>query len=160
MGNCCSTIDIVETNHNLTEEELSRLSQANYQNVPLFSFEGLECPAKVVKVYDGDTIHIAFFYHNQLVKIRGRMTGYDSAEMRPNRAEAHREQIIAKAIQARDTLNQLIGNQLVFVKFGKFEKWGRPLITIYHQGRNINQYMVNIGMGIAYSGGTKPQHIK
>lgn len=148
MGNCLAV-----------SESIKELKQATYKNTPLFSFDGLITQAKAVKVYDGDTLHLAFRYQGKIVKIRCRMAGYDSAEMKPAKHEPYREEIIKLAIKARDYLRNLVNNQILDVKFGKFEKWGRPLVDIYLNGKHINKLMIQSGHGKAYFGGTKPKHI-
>jgi endonuclease YncB( thermonuclease family) len=51
-------------------------------NVELFSLEGQEHLAKVVDVYDGDTIKCVFPIHNTLYRWNCRLSGVDTPELR------------------------------------------------------------------------------
>ena len=56
---------------------------ANLDNtVELFSLEGQEHLAKVVDVYDGDTIKCVFPIHNKLYRWNCRLSGVDTPEIR------------------------------------------------------------------------------
>ena len=49
-------------------------------------------------------------------------------------------------------------SQLVYLKCGKFDKYGRLLGTIFlneHDTVSVNELMVNNGYGYEYHGGTK-----
>lgn len=123
-----------------------------------FSYDGHTCLAKVVDVYDGDTIRIAFIYNGIKIQYKSRMAGFDSPEMKPLLSKPNREIEKAAAIVARDALRGKILNQVVNVKCGKFDKYGRVLITVHLYGENINQWMLANGYGVPYNGGTKPTY--
>lgn len=148
MGGCVSTVPVNDPHD-------TELANATLKSVPTFTFEGMECPCKVLDVYDGDTITVAFRYAGQLFKARCRMAGYDSPELRPSRKDPNRDQIIAAAKRARDYLASRIKYKIVNVVFGKFDKYGRPLITVYLNRDNVNKMMLKAGHGYEYNGGTK-----
>ena len=64
------------------------------------------------------------------------------------------------AIHARNYLKSLImnDNQLVYVKCGEFDKYGRLLGTIFINKKDkvsVNEMMINNNFGYVYDGGTK-----
>jgi endonuclease YncB( thermonuclease family) len=96
------------------------------------------------------------------------MNGYDSPEIKPSIKLSNRDEIKKKAIEARDFLQSLINkeeNQIIWMKFNGFDKYGRVLATLYSSNENennsiksiksINQQMIDNGHGYVYSGGTK-----
>jgi endonuclease YncB( thermonuclease family) len=128
-----------------------------------FSFAGRRFLAKVVDVYDGDTVRVCFFYRGELVQYRARMAGYDSPEMKPPKADPNREAEKAAAVAARAALAEKAGGKLVYIECGEFDKYGRLLITAFAQagarnGENINAWMLACGHGVPYDGGRKPPY--
>lgn len=99
--------------------------QANVKTA-LFSLDGQTVVAKVVKVYDADTIHIVFPVFGKLMKFKTRFIGIDSAEIRSKNPD---EKIHAK--KARDILKSKIHDKLVRVECGEFDKYGRLLVKVF-----------------------------
>ena len=118
---------------------------------PVFSLNGLICMGKCVYVYDGDTAHFVIKSDNKWVKFKCRAYGYNTAEMRGGTAETK-----AQARREKKALADQILNDIVELHFGEFDKYGRPLVTIYKDGLNINEWMVESGNARPYLGkGTK-----
>ncbi len=55
-----------------------------------------------------------------------------------------------KAFAARDRLKELLTGKQIIVYSHKLDKWGRPLVSIYVEGNNINEQMVNEGFAVPY----------
>lgn len=119
-------------------------------NIPLFSLDGTQFKAKVVNVYDGDTIKVVIIFNNKLTRFNIRMSGYDSPELRTKDEEEKKAGIIA-----RDVLKNKILNKIVDIHCGKFDKYGRLLGYIYYNKKNINDWMISNKYGYVYNGGTK-----
>ena len=51
-------------------------------SVPFFTLKGNKCRAKVVHVYDGDTIHLVFEYLGHLFKWHTRIAHVDTPELK------------------------------------------------------------------------------
>jgi endonuclease YncB( thermonuclease family) len=127
-----------------------------------FSLNGRDFLAKVVDVYDGDTIRVVFRL-GELVQYRARMSGYDSPEMRPPKTQANRDAEVAAARAAKAALIEKLGDHIVFIECGLFDKYGRLLVTVYtragpeltERGENVNTWMIAQGYGTPYDGGTK-----
>ena len=115
--------------------------------------------AKVVDVYDGDTITIVIFNKYGFEKHKLRMYGYDSPEMKPKLDVPDRENGIAKAKEAKKFLSDIVLNNIVEFESMGFDKYGRLLGKIYQleyfSKVDINQLMIDNGHGYAYYGGTK-----
>jgi endonuclease YncB( thermonuclease family) len=118
--------------------------------IPLFTLSGLQLDAKCVKCYDADTIHIVIHLNNKLQRFVCRLIGIDSAEIKSknnNEKEA--------AIKARDYLKDMILNKIINVECGKFDKYGRLLITIFYEDKNVNEHLVEKRHAYKYDGKTK-----
>lgn len=115
--------------------------------------------AKVVDVYDGDTITVSIINNFTIQKHKLRMLGYDSPEMKPRLNIPNRAEEIEKAKQAKNFLNNLILNKVVLADINGFDKYGRLLGTIFYDTKNINQVMLDNGHGYVYNGGTKRKAI-
>lgn len=137
-----------------------------------FTYRGYRCKAKVVDIYDGDTLTLVFRHRGHLEQHSCRMVGYDSPEMKPPKSDPNREREIAAAKRARAALQGMVSDGLVRVECGDFDKYGRILVTLYVRdpqaggcpgfgicGRpaeiEVNRWMVEEGHGIPYDGGTK-----
>ena len=132
-------------------------------DLTLYSIKGLY-RAKVVDVYDGDTITIIIFNKCGFEKHKLRLYGIDTPEMKPSKNLPNREQHIQKAHLAKDKLSERILNKIIQVDIKGNEKYGRLLGTIYLKSycgnkENINQYMLDNNYGYAYEGGTKKTQI-
>ena len=131
------------------------LSNAD-SSTPFYSFDDYTTYAKVVYVYDGDTVHIVLPLPNdssrKLVKIKCRLYGIDTPELRNNDQKT-------KAKEARERLKQLLSetHSLIRVKCGKFDKYGRVLVTIYSEKyeKSLNQMLIDDGYAYPYYGKTK-----
>jgi endonuclease YncB( thermonuclease family) len=122
------------------------LEEYTYQNTDPF-YPDIKS-GKVVKVYDGDTIHVAALYNNQVYRFMIRMYGYDAPEVKG----------VTKndGLQAKEVLENRILNKIVSVHVHREkEKYGRLLATISDNNGEINQWMIREGYGVPYFGGTK-----
>tara|TARA_Y100000389_G_C17391468_1_gene480115 strand:- start:587 stop:1057 length:471 start_codon:yes stop_codon:yes gene_type:complete len=137
--------------------------------IPLFSFDGCICKAKIVDVYDGDTFKCAIYHKNEIIKINCRTLGYDSHEMKPRLNIPNREEHIKKAKEARKKFIELTttNNGLIYIDCKKYDKYGRVLVDVYidknsyihSQNKSvkdtINNIMIKEGHGVPYQGGKK-----
>jgi micrococcal nuclease len=124
------------------------LVDCTYANTPVFNFKDKEFEAKCVKVYDGDTVTMAFMVFGEYYKFNIRMYGYDSPELKS-------ELDAAKALEAREFLAATILDKTVLLKCGKYDKYGRVLGIVYLNGVDINSTMISNGHGKPYYGGKK-----
>ena len=131
-------------------------------NLDLYKLKG-NFRAKVVDVYDGDTITIVIFNKGGFEKHKLRMYGYDSPEMKPKLDVPNREQEIKKAKAAKKYLSDIVLNNIVEFESMGFDKYGRLLGKIYQLNYcskvELNQLMIDQGHGYAYYGGTKKAQV-
>mgnify|MGYP001571417942 CR=1 FL=1 len=146
------------------------LSECTLDNTPFHGFSGQTLQAKVVDVYDGDSLTLAMLDPPRLFKCR--VSGVDTPEMRPSRSAPHREQHVAAAFRARNRVAQLVtdvetdptarkldlsdNTRLVSVRCGEFDKYGRLLVDIELGDASLSETLIREGLAHAYGGGTKP----
>lgn len=161
-------------------QQMVRLQDAHYKEVKKFSFNGVRVPAKVVHVMDGDTCVLAFIspWTNELIKVRARGLGYNTAEMHPKHPlpqELH-------ATEARDACRALVrfvnlttdckidettdvrtpsalqrlidtNTKIIFAEFGEFDDFGRVLTVFYldtEMSASVNEMMIKEEMAVKY----------
>ena len=131
------------------------------------NFKGFKCwipeinYAKVVDVYDGDTVHIVAKPQNgdgNLYRFAVRLRHIDTPEM-------HIEPV--KANEAKQHLMNLVLNKVVKLEELSYEKYGRLLATLRTYTRlenndrftwdpiDVSRQMLNAGYGKPYEGGKK-----
>ena len=138
---------------------LEDLKQVTNNDVQVFTLEGLRTEAKVVRVIDGDTLDLAFYHGDRLVRFTCRMLGYNTPELtqrNPSRRALLARDFLAHICMGEDPdtfddsrqvwtksvlqrrLNQ--SRNLVYAVFDRFGKFGRALVTLRTspRGRSIN----------------------
>ena len=117
--------------------------------VEAFTLEGVKIPGKVVKVYDGDTVHIVFPVFGKMYKWNCRISRIDTPELRTKNEKEKKYGYMVK-----DILLKRILNKVVNVECGDFDKYGRLLVEI-NDGENISDWLISNKYAFAYDGGTK-----
>lgn len=147
MGNCFSNIDKIDN---------SKFNK--------FSLNGITTKCKILSIYDGDTITIGCKVWHNYFKIKVRMYGYDSPEMKPPRNKPGRDLEIEKAKKAKKFLNEITKNKNLKIEFLDFDKYGRALGNLYiiqkincvkSKDVLVNKIMIDNNHGYPYFGGTK-----
>ena len=147
MGCCSSKLDVALS--------------VTTKKTPYFSLDGLITRAKVVNVYDGDTVHIVFPFYNKerkkdMCRWKCRLSGIDTPELR---TKSSQEKTLA--IQAREYVKNYVLDKIVTVKCGKFDKYGRLLVEIYVFEQDtecsLNQLLIDRGIAKEYNGGKKDE---
>ena len=114
--------------------------------------------AKVIKVYDGDTITVAAKLPSEgssIYRFSVRLRSIDSPEIKGS-TEKERE----RAIQARDALHTLLFGQIIELRHNGKEKYGRLLADVYYNEIHVNQWMVENGYAVYYDGGKKVRPVE
>ena len=96
------------------------------KKTPKFTLRGLQCKAKVVKCYDGDTCQVVFPFHGELTRWTVRLYGINTPEV----TRCSNEEKI-KGIKARDFVSNLILDKEVWIKCYDWGKYGRLIADIY-----------------------------
>jgi endonuclease YncB( thermonuclease family) len=116
----------------------------------LFSFENEQIQAKVVSVYDGDTVKCVFPSNGKMYKWNCRLTGVDTPELR-TLCKIEKKY----GYEVRDYLREKILNKVVTLHCGDFDKYGRLLVTIQYDDCMVNQWLIDNNYAFSYDGGTK-----
>lgn len=162
------------------KNNIQPINTSSYGNYDLNNVEG---KFYVESIYDGDTITLLIptklsIYNmcsfntidldtdtnksNKIIlnKIKVRLYGIDTPELKPKKNLPNREAHIAKAKEARDYLSELILNKIIKVVFMSNDKYGRPLVKLYlydliSDELCVNDLMIKKGLAKKYDGGTK-----
>lgn len=115
--------------------------------------------AKVLSVYDGDTITIGYKFRGRYWKSSLRIYGIDTPELKPIRRGRTEESVLEEkkaAEKSRDYLSGRILSKLITVKFNKSnDKYGRMLGEVFLGKENLAETMKGLGYGYEYEGGKK-----
>jgi len=94
----------------------------------------------MVKVIDGDTIHIG--------KLKYRFSGIDTPEMK--QLCKKEDKTILCGVLARDALFQKINNQPVECKMETIDRYKRIVAECFVNNESLSQYLVRNGYAFAY----------
>ena len=145
------------------------MEKQTYYNTPTFSFKNKIYNAKILDIYDGDTITICINLEGfNFIKMNVRLDGIDTPELHGKEKElgiVARNYLINELTNikiennkySRKDIREIINNNTHIIKviFGDFDKYGRPLCIIYKNNININNLMLNNEYAKKYNGGTK-----
>lgn len=138
-----------------SSDQQKALAECTKANTPKWNFDGLQVTAKVLSVYDGDTLTVAFntfglgfFQHNI------RLSGIDAPEMKGKTVE---EKDAAR--EARDFLRATCLDKEVSIEVESTDKYGRLLATVSVDGRDLSTMMLEAKHAVPYSGGTREPYI-
>lgn len=169
---------------NMEDKCVNVLKKSTNDQIPDFSFCGIHTLCKVVDMYDADTFRVVFFRDKddkEPMKIKVRAAGCNAAEMYPLKSHPNRKEEMRKARLARNRLLDLVtdtkvdtqninykkddvenmlseNKKLVYIKFGKFDKYGRVLGTLYlnkDDKTSVNEILINENHAVSYSGGKR-----
>jgi endonuclease YncB( thermonuclease family) len=137
-------------------ENNRKLKDCTYDNTNKFNFNNKIFKAKVVKVYDGDTITVVFMIFGDYYRFSIRMDGYDSPEIRSKNPDLVKKELEKKwANESKNFLSGMIMDKIVLLKCKDFDKYGRILGTVELNGMDINGIMLSSGYCRSYEGGHK-----
>ena len=125
----------------------------NYDKLTKFyTLNKINVWAKIVHVYDGDTVHAVFSLPNSstIYKYKLRLAHIDTPELRSKNTKE-----IKKANEAKKVVEYMILNKIVYLKLEGEDKYGRILANIYINNINLNQYLIENKYAYKYEGGKK-----
>jgi endonuclease YncB( thermonuclease family) len=147
------------------------LAPYTLSNTPELTIEGVQTWAKVLSVYDGDTMTVALPIRNSVFKFQLRINGIDTPEMKgPHKAQAYaaRNRMLqlcglAIALEDMSSTKQLqtmleVNPTYVWLECGTPDKYGRTLADVYASPEKLESFstiMIKEGHAYAYDGGTK-----
>ena len=122
------------------------------EDIKSFSFKGDIKEAKVVDVYDGDTVKVVFAVQGKLFKFSCRIQHVDTPEIR-TRNKKEKEY----GLKVRDKLKEKIEGKVVEIICDDFDKYGRLLIDIKIEDILISEWLISNKYAFAYDGGKKKE---
>ena len=137
---------------------LNKLKNLKEDDLERFTLEGLEVKAKVLSVHDGDTLDLAFYRNEELVRFNCRLEDINSPEIHEPTGKLVRDflawicmghdpgqfDVTAKIWSKQELQHELNKSKnLVFAVFGDLndEKYGRSPVTLENArtGESINK---------------------
>ena len=165
MGNRCSSVN-----------ELTVLTNIDISNIKARTFAGQRRLAKVVDVYDGDTITIVCKLDKTETyrRYKLRLAGIDAPEKKPSKTIANRDLHIKAAGKVTELLTTKLGGigSVIEVEFIQEEKFGRTMGTVWtieqttgcmhtrsswHRKENVNEWLIKNSFVKAYDGDKKTE---
>jgi endonuclease YncB( thermonuclease family) len=129
------------------------LKDCTSENTQKLEVQNVEVLAKVLSVYDGDTITCAadFFGCGKFFQHNVRFLGMNAPEIRTRRKKEK-----GFGIEAGDYLRKLIeGKYVTLVIKDNNDKYGRTSAIVMLGELNICDHMVELGYARTYSGGSR-----
>ena len=138
----------------LTAVEIDQLLSTD-RTVEELSIRNLKTWANVVYVYDGDSCHIVINHNGDEIKLKCRVYGIDTPELRTSNPLEKEH-----GIRARDRFSELTDDRLVWVNIlnDNDDKYGRYLVKFFMDSKEehaIDKILINEGYGYEYYGDTK-----
>ncbi len=139
--------------------EIEELSTKTKSNTDYMTLENNEYTAKIVYIYDGDTMHVVFKEFGTFFRWNCRISGVDTPELR-TKNEKEKE----LGYKVRDILREKFMDKIVKIKCGEFDKYGRLLIDMYmpdeyknpeKETQMLSSWLIENKYAYAYDGGTK-----
>ena len=154
MGNCLIRREFFIRRE--FQKEIKELSKCSTQNTEKFLLTGNSMFAKVIDVYDGDTITVAFKFQKIFWQHSCRIYGLDCAEIRTKNLEEKKV-----GLEAKNFLSNLILGKVVWLDVNKNkDKFGRLLATVKlnkEDTKTIADIMIEKNFGYAYKGAKKEE---
>jgi endonuclease YncB( thermonuclease family) len=143
-------------------------------NTSYFSLNGIKTYARLIDVYDGDTIICILPFFNNFYKFHVRLNDLDTCEIKSKNEELKNLALLARHkildLVCKDNKLDLhctrkeIQNYLsedvytVWLECLSFDKYGRLLANVYENKESIYSFstiLINLHLGYHYDGGTK-----
>lgn len=96
----------------------------------------LDCPCRVVKVTDGDTIHVL---DQSTTRHKIRLSGIDAPE---------RKQAFGR--KSKENLSLMIARETIEVEYNKRDRYGRIIGKLIKDGQDINLLQIKNGFAWHY----------
>jgi micrococcal nuclease len=142
-----STIQIKEK-----DDEIKILETMTKENCKFLTLKDNIYNAKIVYIYDGDTMHVVFKVFDTFYKWNCRIMGVDTPELRSKNIKEKKLGYIV-----RDILIKKLLNKIVKIECYEFDKYGRLLIDVYMPNEEIklSEWLIQNNYAYKYDGGTK-----
>lgn len=151
---CCMITEVTTQTNN----SMSELESMTKQNTEFMTLKGNIYNAKIVYIYDGDTLHVVFKEFDKFYRWNCRIMGVDTPELRTKNLKEKE-----LGYKVRDALIERFMDKIVKIKCDEFDKYGRLLIDVFvpndieeNDGNlMLSQWLINNEYAYEYDGGTK-----
>ena len=150
-------IDRVKLNEENVNGEIEELNTKTKENTEYMTLENNEYMAKIVYIYDGDTMHVVFKEFGKYFRWNCRISGVDTPEVRTRNVKEKE-----LGYKVRDVLRKNLMEKIVKIKCGEFDKYGRLLIDVYvpddmqsKENQMLSEWLIENKYAYSYHGGTK-----
>lgn len=124
----------------------SKLYNAN-ETTPYFTLNGQTFKCKVIKVIDGNTIEVIFFFNCELTRWKVQLVDVDAPRITPRLDTENRQEEIKLGQEAKDYLESMLiknsNKRLFYIKCGDFDSFGRINGVLYYQKPPNDNYTIN-----------------
>jgi endonuclease YncB( thermonuclease family) len=160
---------------------IDNLLQSDGPSAPYLDKLSYTITGYVVSVYDGDTFTLAVYHQiprcsasqsdasqsdasqsdglfdKKIVRVKCRMNGIDTPEMKPPKSQENRDAEKAKAREAKQFVETIILNKYIRVHVDGLDKYGRWLVMVScpDTGNDLAEMLLTKGHAYRYDGGTK-----
>lgn len=122
----------------------------NRVNFKKLTLDGICSYARIISVYDGDTFTAGIPFKDDCYRFSFRILNIDAPEIKndPGNAKKSRNRLIqlmglsielSEDLSRKELINMFMKEKiLVWIKCGRFEKYGRVLCTVYDYTKQIN----------------------
>ena len=138
---------------NFIQKHYYKWKYRNYnKQTKFYTLNKVNVWAKIVHVYDGDTVHAIFSLPNSSIihKYKLRLAHIDTPELKSKNTNE-----IKKAKEAKKVVEDMILDKIVYLELEGEDKYGRILANIYINNLNLNQYLIKKKYALKYEGGKK-----
>jgi endonuclease YncB( thermonuclease family) len=154
-------------------DKIREMYRQHGSNTPYFSLKGVETYARVIDVYDGDTITLVFDVNGYFLKFKCRLVDIDTCEIRSKNKENKRLAQLAKNRLFNLITHTLIDEEsskkdlvkyfdenmyIIWIQCHEFDKYGRLLINCYFTAespKSFSNILVEEKLAYPYDGETK-----
>lgn len=137
--------------------KISQLENLDPNTVPKVPLQNVIIDARIVEVYDGDTVKIIVMLGDVPFFISLRLLGIDAPEIKKGKDKLPEENLAA--IKVREHIKTMFPKQMGKVMFRDWDKYGgRILGDLYTlEGINVVETLIKEGWGRPYNGEKKKE---
>lgn len=157
MGSCTSKTDLrlikSRSDTSIKNNTKNNLMDIDIDKVPNIIYQNQKIPARVVSVYDGDTITVIYLIEHTPIKTKVRLMGIDTPEIKAAKDKLPEEK--QAGIICKDYLSKMLFNRLITLEIIGLDKYGRLLGNVVVDEIDISKLMIRQGYAKPYDGTTK-----
>jgi micrococcal nuclease len=130
----------------------NKLYSLNPDKVPRIYYLGKIRKARVVSVYDGDTITVLMYWKKLPIRTNIRIYGIDTPEL-----NSKNKRVREKALEAKQLVHELLYEKIVPIKLVKADKYGGRIVGVVYTKKKemVSEILLEKGLAKPYFGGQK-----